>query len=932
VRDKLIDLQCTVDRYYADFVFITESWLDGDISSGIVISNSDFIVLRHDRSNGKGGGVCAIFKKKYKFVEIPTNKNLELLAFDVFIGSFTYRFIVVYRPPFYDNLAWDYFLTLLQAIGELCKGVNRNISVVGDFNFPNICWENLTATGPHLKFHQTFLDFIIQCGLVQCVGEATRANNVLDLVFVNDPVLVNVCSVGPPWLNSDHQSVEFSLNLPIDLDKSEHAECCYVYDFDKANYDSINNYLNTYDWQVVLSGFDDVNSCLQAFMDILHAGFDYFVPIRIVHKSKKGGKPGRHFPHYIRQLFNKKTAAWRLYKRFRSLNVEKFKNRYVLACEKYSEAVEAFVIKRENKLIGKNNTGAFYKYVNHKLVCRSGIPTLKDHDNNLIADDKDKAKLLNDHYSSVFTRDNGVLPDFSNQVPTGVRLEDIVFSQSTIYKHLNKLKTNSSSGPDELPAFALKNLAYSLSSPLAILYSLSFRVSKVPDLWKKAIITPVFKKGQSSDVVNYRPISLTCIVCKVMETVIKDVITTFLLRNKLISKQQHGFVKRHSTCSQLLECVNDWSLAINGRLPVDVIYIDFNKAFDTVVHTKLLSKLEANGVSGKVKAWIADFLSERFQAVKVGEHISDFSSVLSGVPQGSVLGPLLFLIYINDLVAKIGDGASSKLFADDVKIYSVVKCPVDFNNLQHCLDLICEWAVDWQLSISIRKCSVLHIGRSNKGLTYVLNGEPLVATVEARDLGVTIDNALRFASHCNDIASRAHRRAMLILRCFESRDPHLLFKAFTVYVRPMVEYCSAVWSPSYKCDIALIETVQRRFTKRLYGFNALSYAERLARLNAETLELRRLKFDLATIYKITHDLIAISSDTFFELRKDSKTRGHGFWLCKPIYNNNARAFSFACRNIDCWNNLKASIVNSDTLSLFKSRLEFADLSKHLTIS
>ena len=389
------------------------------------------------------------------------------------------------------------------------------------------------------------------------------------------------------------------------------------------------------------------------------------------------------------------------------------------------------------------------------------------------------------------------------------------------------------------------------------------------------------------------------------------------MENKLITKQQHGFLAKHSTCSQLLECVNDWSLELNIRNCVDVAYIDFQKAFDSVVYAKLCHKLRAYGLSGKLLDWLSDFLFERVQAVKVNSKVSEFVSVNSGVPQGSVLGPVLFLLYINDLTDLFGPGLSVKLFADDVKIYAVINDVSDVDALQSGLDLLCKWSVDWQLPISINKCNILHFGRSNNGHTYHLNSIDLPNVRDVTDLGVLLDSNLRFIKHYRLIANKAHHRASLILRTFKSRDRYLLFKAFTVYVRPLLEYCSPVWAPVYKTDIGIIERVQRRFTKRLYGLCSLSYVERLNVLGAETLELRRLKCDLLMVFKIIHKLVCIDFDEFFALNNYSHTRGHCFKLVKPLCNNNARQFSFACRCIDAWNSLPPHVVCSTSLYAFK---------------
>ena len=462
------------------------------------------------------------------------------------------------------------------------------------------------------------------------------------------------------------------------------------------------------------------------------------------------------------------------------------------------------------------------------------------------------------------------------------------------------------------------------------MFAISFDLSSLPDIWRVALVSPVFKKGLSSDVCNYRPISLTCIVCKTMESIIRDQLMSYLLRNQLITKQQHGFLSRHSTCSQLIECVNDWSLAINSRQSVDAFYIDFSKAFDCVVHSKLLAKLASYGISGNLLLWIQSFLSGRSQAVRVGKHISSFSDVLSGVPQGSVLGPLLFLLFINDITDIFGDNLTVKLYADDVKMYSVIDHDGKAAELQQSLTDLSHWCSKWQMKINAQKCSVLTIGRScNSSRLYYIDNMSLPSVQSVRDLGVHVDSTLRFSSHYDDIVTKAHQRAALILRCFECRDPLVLFRAFTVYVRPILEYCSPVWNPVYIGDIKRIEAVQRRFTKRLSGYRHISYDTRLRLLGAESLELRRLKLDLIMMYKILHGLVAV--DALFDVRFDDKTRGD-FKIFKPQCNVNCRAHSFACRRINCWNSLPNDVRKASSVFVFKRLLFKCDFTSDLVCS
>ena len=840
--------------------------------------------------------------------------------------------MVCYRPPYYDPAALKYLNNFIACLDLLCS-INYSIFIIGDFNMPDVCWSDFSFKGSHATFSNIMLDFVCDHGLSQCVFDPTRGNNLLDLVFTDDPLLVNDCTVEAPFIGCDHMSVHFSIVLPDELsnnclpldDDPDHEVLCY-FNFIAGDYEGLNMYLSSVNWHDVFADISDINDCWVSFTNILNKGIELFIPVKVF-DPKLSKKDRKLLPLFIRQLYRKKNAAWRLYKHFKS---DDLLTKYKAACDKCKNAYNQFVMSKENALIENGNLGNFYRYVNSKLVFKSGVGVLKDDNGVFIYDDLAKAKLLNEFYSSVFVPDNNILPVFPRRVPDDCELSNIAFTPDVIFKHLMELNPKSGGGPDGLTSVLLMNIACTVAQPLSLIYTASFELSAIPDIWKAAFVTPVFKKGSPTAASNYRPISLTCIVCKVMESIIKDKLIAYLLEKGLITKQQHGFLAKHSTCSQLLECVNDWTIELNVRHSVDVAYIDFQKAFDSVVSSKLSHKLSNYGISGNLLNWLSAFLSDRVQAVKVNGKISDYISVKSGVPQGSVLGPVLFLVYVNDLVDLFGPGLTVKMFADDVKIYAIINDVHDTVAFQAGLDALNAWSNDWQLPISLNKCSVLHLGRNNIDHVYQLNGVCLPDVKEVTDLGLKIDSNLRFIKHYRLISNKAQQRASLILRTFRSRDPGLLFKAFVVYVRPLLEYCSPVWAPVYVTDIDIIERVQRRFTKRLNGFWYLNYFERLFMLgNVETLELRRLKSDLTMIFKIVHKLVAIDFDEFFVLSNYSCTRGHNFKLNKPKCNKNARYFSFACRCIDVWNSLPLNVVSAVSINGFKSSISKIDFTKFL---
>lgn len=393
--------------------------------------------------------------------------------------------------------------------------------------------------------------------------------------------------------------------------------------------------------------------------------------------------------------------------------------------------------------------------------------------------DEETATTLNDFFVSVFSTDNiDPLPNLIRQAQIVNTLEHIHISEDTVQNLLQTMKTNSSPGPDQLHPKILYEIKNEIRCPLTLIFRKSLDAAKLPTDWKNAVVVPIYKSGKKKLATNYTPVSLTSVIGKLLEKVVRDFILEHLKTNNIISDAQFGFVPGRSCNLQLLDVMEAWTAALDAGIPVDVVYTDFSKAFDTVSHRMLLHKLETLGIKGKLLEWITNFLRGRKQCVRVKISMSEWKPVTSGVPQGSVLGPVLFLCYINDLPEKICD-SNIRLFADDAKLSKEIQNQTDSSELQEDINRMCTWTQEWSLQTNATKCKVMHVGKKNNDYEYSMTtaeGNMILKTAKKeKDLGVTVDENLTFSEHIGKIVKKAYRNLGLVKRSFKYMGKKYLF-------------------------------------------------------------------------------------------------------------------------------------------------------------
>ena len=565
--------------------------------------------------------------------------------------------------------------------------------------------------------------------------------SLLDLLFTDEVMQVSDVAHHAPLGKSDHSVITFRFNCYIDYSKPKET-----YKYDKADYENMRKHLTELKWEkdyIEKSAELTVEDLWRELKTMLLDMRNQFV-----HKHRISGKPSWQekgsFPinkSLQEAIRNKKILHRRWMFAVHQRDALAKQTQYNRARNKVKGLIRTAKRKNEKYIADKSNANPkmFWSHVRNKLKTRTGVAPLLQNTNDeksMKFTDEDKANILQDQFSRVFTKEpEGESPTLEKK--TNKTITNISITDRQVRDEICKLNVSKSCGPDEIHPRLLIELVDIVCQPIALLFNKSMEAGKLPNDWKQAHVSPIYKKGAKSHAENYRPVSLTSIICKIMEKLVKKSVMNHILDTGTLSTKQYGFINGRSTTTQLLkyfdECIDN---VINGDV-VDSIYLDYAKAFDTVPHRRLIDKIDSYGIKGKVKAWIKDFLSNRSQIVKVNGAESKSVPVISGIPQGSVLGPILFVLYINDLPDNINSNVY--LFADDTKLFFKIKSPEDAYTLQCDLDSIGRWTEKWLLKFNTSKCHVLTLGKFENIMhthRYTIHGDELEHVFEEKDLGV----------------------------------------------------------------------------------------------------------------------------------------------------------------------------------------------------
>ena len=893
-------------------IALTETWLSPSISNSEV-SIPDMNLFRVDRLNGRGGGVALYLHTSFKARLLPDPTLVdshEILWCSVSLSSSNKWLIgVIYRPPNADQL---YDSTLLGSLERMLASRYSRVLILGDFNLPQIDFTSNTFEGSEYSTAALLFHLICDHGFSEHVQQNTRWGvsgqaSKLDYIFTNEDLMVDQVKTSAPLGLSDHAVLEFNFILHTYLQPPLNVR---RRNFRRTNIPLLQNITASVDWTHLpeLS----LNEMCTMFQSRLTEAIGLSVPLSLPAPLRE--------PRILRSCtlrsIRLKSTAWATFKC--SGSSEDY-NDYKVIRNKTTALIRADRSAYQHKLTERfmKDPKQLFRFVSSKRKAKAGISQLSG-PSGPTNNDNDAAVVLAQHYYSVFTVNPGAShPQELSTLPSDQPpLSSVDTSPEATLRKLLSLK-DTSPGSDAIPPSILIAAATQLALPLSLIFSASVATGSFPSAWKSANITPIYKGGDRGQPLNYRPIALLPSVSKVLEMLVHDSITTHLTSSQFLSVNQHGFRKGHSCFTNLLLATDEWTRAVDTHQPVDVIYFDFSKAFDRVHHQTLLQRLRQLHVVDPLLSWIQSYLQDRTFSVRVNQSFSPTLPSPSGVPQGSILGPLLFLIFINSAPSDIS--SSVKIFADDIKIWRTLHDIDDHATLQRDIDTLFRWSEVNLLPLNPLKCAHMPLRHSPQS-TYTLNGVPIPVVSTQKDLGVLMSSSLSSSLHCAAIAKKASRNLGLLRRVFGKFDPNCFHKLFNAYVRPHLEFGTAICPPFLQKDKLMLERVQRRATKCVISLRNLPYEARLNSLSLFPLEYRRLRGDLILTYSIIqrpdHPCKSLLTPNM-----NPNLRGHSLRLAAQQSRLDCRYHSFSLRIVRFWNALPQAIVSASNINTFKLRLD-----------
>lgn len=912
LKPKLDILQVELQPY--DVVILTETWLSDNVKTDDLLLPNFQPPFRCDRINRIGGGVAIYVKEGLNVNLRPELSKIGLEALWVELKYNDRKCLVggIYRPPDANNNYWQ----LMEECIDQAFTSNGQVVIGGDFNI------NMMSSDSN-KLSRLIASYNAHQLIDSPTHFTEHSSSLIDLIIVRHSHNIITSFVADSFIPD---LVRFHCPVVCVLKFSKPKQTCYnrrIWSYDRGNYTEYKQLLNSYDWSFIDT--EETDSVADKIADNILTAAAATIPNKNV-TIRPGDIPWMN--NTLRQLIKQRQKLHKIAKRS---NTEYAWSKFRKARNEATECLRKSKQEYNNKLIDKINSSNLSSKEWFKIAKQltskkssSSIPPLIDNDQ-YIDDNDGKANVLNNYFCSQSTLDDSNQPPFDPIPTSNCSLTNISLSVQDVKDAVCSMDPNKASGPDLISPRLIREGIDALSVPLCNYYNRLLLNSSFPTAWKRANVTPIYKKADPSQPSNYRPVSLLSCLGKLMERCIHKHLYNYVISNNLITSFQSGFIKGDSTVNQLAFFYNDICKALDDGKEVRAVFCDISKAFDRVWHKGLIYKLSSIGIKGKLLHWFSNYLSNRKQRVVIANSTSSWKNINAGVPQGSILGPLLFLIFINDIINNIN--SNIRLFADDTSLYIIVDSPqISANILNSDLDKIHAWSKKWLVTFNPAKTETILFSRKRVKVNHpplVMNNTTIPSVNSHKHLGLTFTEDTKWKDHISLTLDKAWQRIGILRTLKFIVNRSCLEKMYFCFIRPLLEYADVVWD---NCSRELkneIEAVQNEAARIVSGATKLCNIQTLlSELQWETLESRRKNHRLVLMYKMKNSLapeylqntLPQMAQDRYPLRNSENT---------PIMTCKTKQYfdSFLPATIRDWNNLPISTRNSPTIGTFKNKLK-----------
>ena len=914
LRNKMDQL--IIESEQADILAITETWLHPEIANECLSIPDFHEPLRKDRDENAYGGVAIYCRETHTIKE---RKDLEVQGLEALWVEITTRgkkmlIGCIYRPPNATVDVWD---RLSESVENAKNSGIDMIHLLGDLN----CDQQVPGNRLEMllsHYHMT-----------QLIHEPTHitetSQTTLDIIATSALDMVKLTEVMPPSL-SNHCNVGLLLKM------HKIQETTYkrrVLNYNRADWEKLNKKIEEFDWEPTLAmGNTDlqVNSWTQNFNMMINE----CIPTKTVHI--KNNEP----PWFTSKAKNLKKEKLKMHKKAKKQNTgevwAKFRRKRNEYLQEIVNAKRAYWEKQSEEIKSnmERNDKEWWKLTRYIYCKNKNISAFKPPlivNNKETTSNDEKAEAFNAFFCTMSTIDTSGAPPLPEINTSEQDLTKITVTALDVQDVLQALNPKKACGDDGISPRILRETARTISKPLSRIYNFSLATSTVPQAWKNANVTPIHKKGDKQSVSNYRPISLLSTPGKCLERCVHKVVYNYLLDRGKISKNQSAFRENNSTTTQLLELYHHIVSSLDQGKEIRFIFLDVSKAFDRVWHEGLLHKLKEAGISGKLLNWFQSYLTNRKQRVVIEGAASILKELLAGVPQGSILGPLLFILYVNELAEL--ENLEIRLYADDATLYVTYDdAQTAATHLINSLEQVQRWATSWFVKFNPTKSESLTITRKRQPqiLDVMLNNTTVTNVESHKHLGLTLQKDGKWTEHIREITSRASRRVDILRGYMYKLDRGSLERLYLTYIRPILEYADIVWDNCSGTESDKLEDIQRAAARVVCGAKrGTSHARLYEEVQWEKLKDRRAKHKLSMMHKLSKnkapETLLSLLPARVEQRQTYRLRNNDN-ITMPTTSTALLQKSFYPSTINAWNALSPEDRNVPSTEAFKEHLKF----------